>query len=45
VIEDVQEGMISREAARTLYGVVLDDDLRIDLDASKALRREMRTRR
>jgi N-methylhydantoinase B len=45
VVEDVREDMISREAARDLYGVVLDDDLRLDLVATKALRLEMRARR
>jgi N-methylhydantoinase B len=45
VAEDVREDMISREAARDLYGVVLDDDLRLDLEATKALRLELRARR
>jgi N-methylhydantoinase B len=45
VVEDVREDMISREAARDLYGVVLDDDFRLDLVATEALRLEMRARR
>jgi N-methylhydantoinase B len=45
VVEDVREDMISREAARDLYGVVLDDDLRLDLVATEALRLELRARR
>src|SRR5499427_1597925 len=42
VTEDVREEMISREAARALYGVVLSDDLRLDPDATTELRRAMR---
>jgi N-methylhydantoinase B len=42
VAEDVREEMISREAARVLYGVVLSDDLRLDPDATTELRRAMR---
>ena len=45
VAEDVREEMISREAARALYGVVLSDDLRLDRDATTALRRAMRVER
>jgi len=45
VAEDVREEMISREAARVLYGVVLSDDLRLDRDATTALRRAMRVER
>lgn len=35
---DVIEGWISRERAREVYGVVLDDDLEIDAPASAAIR-------
>ena len=38
VHKDVVEGLISRERARDVYGVSLDDDLEIDAAASAALR-------
>jgi N-methylhydantoinase B len=41
VVEDVREELISREAARTLYGVVLSEDLKLDLAATAALRMAM----
>jgi N-methylhydantoinase B len=45
VVDDVREDVISREAARELYGVVLNDDLDLDLDATKELRRKTRLTR
>src|SRR5262249_44456162 len=42
VAEDVREEMISREAARALYGVVLRDELRLEPHPTKELRRAMR---
>jgi len=42
VVEDVQEELISPEAARTLYGVVLSEDLKLDVAATTALRVKMR---
>jgi len=44
VIGDVREELISREAARNLYGVVLNDDLTLDTAATIALRAEMRSK-
>ena len=44
VAEDVREELISREKARTLYGVVLCDDLTIDREATQVLRKEMQDR-
>jgi N-methylhydantoinase B len=38
VRQDVVRGYVSREAAREEYGVVLDDDLSIDADATARLR-------
>jgi N-methylhydantoinase B len=35
---DVRDGYVSREAARDAYGVVLDDDGRIDREATERLR-------
>ena len=45
VTEDVREQLISRAAARTLYGVVLRDDLTLDAAATEALRAEMQAGR
>lgn len=45
VARDVREGYVSRERSRERYGVVLRDDLSVDLDATAALRRELATRR
>ena len=42
VADDVRNGKIGREAARHSYGVVLDDDLGVDLEATASARREMR---
>jgi N-methylhydantoinase B len=44
VAEDVQEELISREAARTLYGVILRDDLTLDVAATEVLRSDKRAR-
>lgn len=38
VREDVIDGYVSRQAAREVYGVVLDDDLAIDEEATRELR-------
>ena len=38
VRSDVLDGYVSREAAERDYGVVLSDDLVVDVDASRALR-------
>ncbi|MGX1100149.1 hydantoinase B/oxoprolinase family protein [Amorphus sp. MBR-141] len=38
VLEDVRTQMVSREAARADYGVVVRDDFSLDLDATVALR-------
>ena len=38
---DVREECVSRESARADYGVVLNDDLSLDLKATRALRKEM----
>lgn len=42
VREDVVDGLVSRHAARSDYGVVLTDSLEVDLDATRHLR-ERRT--
>jgi N-methylhydantoinase B len=39
VVADVQEGFVSRERARGVYGVEIDDNMRLDLSATDALRR------
>jgi N-methylhydantoinase B len=44
VIDDVREELISRKAARDLYGVVVRDDFTLDAAATAALRVEMRTK-
>ncbi|MEQ8347199.1 MAG: hydantoinase B/oxoprolinase family protein [Sneathiellaceae bacterium] len=38
VADDVRAGMVSRDAARSDYGVALHDDLSLDIDATAALR-------
>ena len=38
VAADMRDGLISRAAARSEYGVVFDDDLRVDQAATAALR-------
>jgi N-methylhydantoinase B len=38
VRDDVLEGFVSTQAARLEYGVVLDDDLAVDVEATKACR-------
>jgi N-methylhydantoinase B len=40
VRHDVREELISREAARELYGVVVGDDLTLDAAATAQLRRD-----
>jgi N-methylhydantoinase B len=44
VVEDVREELISRKAARDLYGVVVRDDFTLDAAATAALRVEIRTK-
>ena len=38
---DVMEELVSREAAREKYGVVLRDDLTVDVEATKKQRRQV----
>jgi N-methylhydantoinase B len=38
VAADLRDGLITRAAARSNYGVVFDDDLRVDAAATAALR-------
>ncbi|HTO60903.1 MAG TPA: hydantoinase B/oxoprolinase family protein [Bradyrhizobium sp.] len=45
VVEDVREELISREAARKLYGVVVSEQLKLDEAATRALRTEMQAGR
>jgi N-methylhydantoinase B len=42
---DVHEELISRDAARELYGVVIGDDLTLDAVATAQLRRDMKSKR
>jgi N-methylhydantoinase B len=45
VREDVYQGYVSQDAARELYGVVIDPEgLVVDLAATEALRARMRAR-
>ena len=44
VVDDVREELISRKAARDLYGVVVRDDFTLDAAATAALRVEMRAK-
>lgn len=45
VAADVIEGVVSPQAARAIYGVVLTDDHQIDVDATTRLRATLRERR
>ena len=45
VVADVREDFISRTAARDLYGVVVNDDLTLDIAATTSLRADMQNRR
>ncbi len=45
VARDVAEGKVSREAASTVYGVVLDDMEAVDAGATEARRRQLRSER
>ncbi len=45
VLDDVLDELITREAAHTQYGVVITEDLTLDLVATERLRAELRTRR
>lgn len=47
VVEDVDRGVVSREAARNTYGVMLadGDHVRVDKEATRQLRRERRAQR
>jgi N-methylhydantoinase B len=42
VAADVQEGFVSRDSARQLYGVIIDDDGAVDEPATAVRRRELR---
>jgi N-methylhydantoinase B len=42
VVEDVEEGLVTVEAAREFYGVVFDADGKLDLAATEALRSQRR---
>lgn len=44
VVEDVREEFISRDAARALYGVVLDDAMNVDHAATSRMRQTMQGR-
>jgi len=44
VVNDVREELISRKAARDLYGVVMRDDFTLDAAATEALRSDMRAK-
>jgi N-methylhydantoinase B len=39
---DVLEGKVSREHARSAYGVVIDDDTRVNAAATRAMRAALR---
>jgi N-methylhydantoinase B len=41
VVDDVLDGYVSREAAKTEYGVVIDDAGAVDQAATDDLRRQM----
>jgi N-methylhydantoinase B len=45
VVEDVREELISREAARDLYGVILDESLNVDRAATATARDAIRDQR
>jgi N-methylhydantoinase B len=45
VVEDVREGLISRDAARSLYGVLMDEALNVDHAATSSARKEIGERR
>lgn len=45
VRHDVREELISRDAARKMYGVVIGDDLTLDVAATTQLRRDMQAKR
>jgi N-methylhydantoinase B len=45
VVEDVAEGLISRQAARELYGVVLRGNMSLDESATARLRDRLRSTR
>jgi N-methylhydantoinase B len=45
VVQDVENGLVSEEAARALYGVVLQGEGRLDGAATEALRERLRAQR
>jgi N-methylhydantoinase B len=45
VANDVRESLVSREAARLVYGTVIDGEFVVDSGATKALREELRSKR
>jgi N-methylhydantoinase B len=42
VLDDVKDGRVSRDQAQSAYGVVIDDDLRVNEPATEALRTALR---
>jgi N-methylhydantoinase B len=42
VRNDVQNFIVSRDAARNVYGVILDQELQVDFEATAELRTKMR---
>ena len=44
VADDVRNGKVGREAARNTYGVVIDDALSVDAEATDTVRRKLRER-
>jgi N-methylhydantoinase B len=45
VLSDVQDGIVSREEAKEIYGVVIEEDLVLDLLATDKLRQDLRQER
>ncbi|MDH3739719.1 MAG: hydantoinase B/oxoprolinase family protein, partial [Alphaproteobacteria bacterium] len=43
VVEDVRDGYLTIEGARSDYGVVITSDLELDAAATEALRQELRS--
>ena len=41
VLDDTRCGMVSREAAQTDYGVIIDEDMAMDKDATSHIRKEV----
>jgi N-methylhydantoinase B len=45
VLSDVEDGIVSREEAKEIYGVVIEEDLVLDLLATDKLRQDLRQER